>query len=218
MLQKSLLVALFASTLALSAHARQHYRTYVSVDAQVARISSTAEIAGVSEKGTSTFGGGSLAAGAYFGEGLGYGKGTEFDDYSAIGVHQVGVEIGILTQSETDSVVKEEYLLVPLLASYNYNFILPDNMAQIYVGPSLGAVILRADLTAPGFKAADSAVAAAAGFQAGVKVPVSRNLTVDAGYRYLRTTDMDFDFGAGAKVKMKDLGGHFFNVGVTYVF
>jgi opacity protein-like surface antigen len=218
MIIKSVLVTLSAAAFTLSAQAAESYRPYASVGAQLASISATAEMGGVSDKNSSTFYGGGLSAGTYFGDGLGISKGAEFDEWASKGVHQVGLEVDVLMSSETDDGIKEDDLIVPILVSYNYNFILPDNIGWIYVGPSVGMLHFDTELSSGGVKVSASDTAFAFGAQVGAKFPVSKHLTIDAGYRYLRTTDMTMDFGLGFEGKLKNIGGHFFNVGVTYVF
>lgn len=211
-------------------------RPYFDVDFQYAHVSNDLEVKIPSLPGWNAKGSGSMnlygatvSGGAYFGDAVAFGKGTEFDNGYDIGVHQVGLETGLLFGDEKASgpasSAKVDYLVAPILAIYNYNFVLPENRGLVYIGPCLGVVVMNtkfdAQAGASKFGFQDAAAAAAAGFQAGVKFTMNRNLMIQAGYRLLATTDFSYEAEiSGTKIQwdVKNPVSHSFSVGFSFVY
>lgn len=71
-----------------------------------------------------------------------------------------------------------------LLGSYDVFFPLGENGTQLFAGGTLGLVKLEQESS--GFKR-DSDIGYAAGLQAGILQNLNKNVSIEAGYRYLRT-------------------------------
>ncbi len=178
---------------------------YIEVSADVVRFSATAAVSGTTdEKDTSTYLGVSLGAGSYFGE-------------SDTGRHQLGLELGLLGDSENNDGGKQTDRILTGLVVYNYNFNL-GKAADAYLGASAGLAHYNAELDDNFLgKATYSDAAFAAGLQAGLKIRMSDTVSVNAGYRLLKIGDMKDDIW-GVDVKLKDLVAHDFRVSVTFSF
>lgn len=188
------------------------FAPYASVDAQVARITSDVWLTNISGgEGGTPFVGATFSTGVYFGEGTG-------GDESVPGAHRLGIEAGGLSATKRIARSNAELLLVPMLASYDYNFFLPDRLGLVYLGPSVGAALLSTTISGGRRAGADSDTAFAAGAQVGMKLNLTENVLVGVGYRYLRMTDYHFDFGGGVRADLARVGGHFINAGITVVF
>lgn len=103
----------------------------------------------------------------------------------------------------SDSYQSNKHRQQNLLASYDKLVPLGDNGTKLYGGATLGLVKLEQD--GSGYKR-DSDIGYAAGLQAGILQDLTKNSSIEAGYRYLRTNaSTEMAPHGGSKVGSLDL-------------
>src|ERR1043165_2554700 len=103
-------------------------QNYISVGPAIARASYKINGAKADGEDPRNFFGPVFNYGRYFGE-------------SSVGVHELGVQVGLLGASEEASQVTTTVIEAPVLAVYNYNFKLGET-PRLYLGPRVGYSIV----------------------------------------------------------------------------
>lgn len=165
--------------------------------------------------GTAQLFGGEINGGATFGE-------------TDLGFHQVDFSTGILGGSQRFSIFatefKNTYRVIPLVLSYNYNFKVCQDTV-VYVGPRVGALIMKQDVELVNFPANsshDTQMTYVAGINVGVKYQITHNFGLDVGYAYEYVGAVDFQQNypglAQVESRLKQIGINTVRIGATYRF
>lgn len=155
----------------------------------------------------------------FFGVVFNYGR---YFGESSVGVHEFGVQAGVMGASEKNNGVIVAAVEAPLVAVYNYNFKLGDS-TRLYVGPRAGVTTLglavHDDNT--NFRESDTDIAAKFGAGFGIRQQFTQLFGMAVGYEYSRTTDTSFhlsDSGTTYDAKLKDLESHLVVISATWNF
>lgn len=185
-----------------AADAGRFRRFYADIGPAFSRLSVTPEVLGVK---------GSQTTDSYYGVNAGFG--TCFGE-SSIGLHQAGLELTLTSRSDDVGASDVTDYASSFLAVYNYNFALGD-AAHLYVGPSAGVLMLSRTVEAPGSDADDSEGVLAAGAQAGFTVRCSKLVSLNFGYKWLISEDVELNRFA---TKYTDISVHTVKADVTFRF
>lgn len=155
----------------------------------------------------------------FFGVVFNYGR---YFGESSVGVHEFGVQAGILGASEKDAGATVSTVEAPIVAVYNYNFKLGDS-TRLYLGPRAGISVigLAVDDDSTNFRESDSDVAAKFGVGVGIKQQIGKTFGIAVGYEYARYTSTSFrlqDSGATVDADIRSMNSHLFAVSATWTF
>jgi len=150
--------------------------------------------------------------------------GTTFDNRFSDTANQFELEVGWAKWDDSATAViggvtysgKADLTFIPVLFTYRYQWNFGDRFS-LAVGPSVGASHLRAEGSASGGGISGSVSDTDWVFSCGVGVQINYRISdavaLTAGYRYLMNQNATFS-AAGAKVELKDLDTHLFELGL----
>jgi opacity protein-like surface antigen len=187
----------------------QSRQNYISVGPALARMSYKINGAKADGEDPRNFFGPVFNYGRYFGE-------------SSVGVHELGVQAGLLGASEETSQVTTSAVEAPVLAVYNYNFKLGDT-TRLYLGPRLGYSIigLAVDDDLTNFRDSDSDLAFKYGVGIGIKQQFNKRFGMAVGYEYSRASSTNYSFsdnGTTITAKLTDMSSHLVVVSFAWTF